>query len=86
MICNQCGETSSREFSIVASVTRITNKKIVLELTEPQDRPIKVGKPLPYSFPFYLREGTAELEFCNINCAKLFLIDKVKEINEKIKR
>lgn len=76
--CYQCGLTTSRNYTIVATVKKMTEKRIIVELTEPEERLMSVDGHKPFAFPFYLREGGIELQVCSLNCLRNYINEATK--------
>lgn len=78
MVCNQCNETTNRKLSLVGTVTKMKEKRIILEITEPQERLMSVDGGKPFAFPFWLREGETELVLCSLNCLRRYISEQQK--------
>lgn len=80
IVCYQCEDTSKRDFSLIATITKRHEDKIIIEVTEPDERQMRVNGRLPFTFPFYLRRsGEGELEFCSLSCFRKFITATIRE-------
>lgn len=75
--CSTCGIDISRDLVLIATVTKQTDKRITIEVTETQDRRMHLKGERLFAFPFYLRRGQEELEFCSLPCLRKFVEGKI---------
>lgn len=82
--CGHCGIDFSRNTVLVATIINSTEKRLVLEVTEVQDRKLTVKGETAITFPFIVGDGE-DIPMCSLNCYKGWL-KEATERNEKIKR
>lgn len=72
--CYQCGISTARsKQTLIATVTKTTEKRVTIEVTEPQERLMSVKNERPFAFPFYLKQGGIDVNLCSLNCLRRFI-------------